>query len=224
LVATPLRPEATQFSPPFRVFVNRAQPGALAEGEMMGRLLGSLVFASLLPPLASTAVAEKAGVEVGSLLQARPEVQGSPRVRGGSPDIVKALNEAMIGSSTFRQLIADINATDGIVYVHRGICGRNVLACLLLNVTKAGPNRILHIKVDPRKRGTDLIVTIGHELSQAVELLRNPGVVDAKSARLFYDLEVPTHRLAFETTNAIQIELQIDSELRQWKKRASRYE
>jgi hypothetical protein len=209
-----LRTAATQFSHRFRVFVSRAQPGALTGGAME-KLLGSLALACLLPSLALMATAEPSGVEAGSLLQASPVVQGSPRVRGASADIVHALNEAALGSSTFRQLIADISATDGIVYVHRGMCGRNVLACLLLNVTKAGANRILHIKVDPRKRGTDLMVTIGHELSHALELLRNPGVVDARSARLFFDLNVPTERLAFETTNAIQIEWQIDRELRQ---------
>ncbi len=90
---------------------------------------------------------------------------------------------------------------------------QHVLACLLLNVTKAGANRILHIKVDPRKRGTDLMVTIGHELSHALELLRNPGVVDGRSARLFFDLNAPTERLAFETTNAIKIEWQASQAL-----------
>ena len=179
----------------------------------MAKLVGSLALACMLPSLASTATAEPSRVEAASLLQASPAVEGSPRVRGSSPDIVHALNEAVLGSSTFRQLIEEISATDGIVYVHRGMCGRNVLACLLLNVTKAGANRILHIKVDPRKRGTDLMVTIGHELSHALELLRNPGVVDGRSARLFFDLNAPTERLAFETTNAIKIEWQASQAL-----------
>lgn len=32
--------------------------------------------------------------------------------------------------------MAIINGTDGIVYVHHEQCGRNVLACLLLSVTR----------------------------------------------------------------------------------------
>jgi hypothetical protein len=190
----------------------------------MWKLPAVLMIASVLPPLAPMVAAEQAGSHAGPDLQASPPVHGAPRVRGGSPDIGDALNEAAIRSGTFRQLIADISATDGIVYVHRGTCQRNVLACLLLDVTRAGPNRILHIKVDPRRRATELMVTIGHELSHALELLRDPGVVDARSAQLFYLSTVPTERLAFETTNAIRIELQIGSELRQWKKRARRYD
>ncbi len=91
----------------------------------MEKLVGSLALACMLPSLASTATAEPSRVEAASLLQASPAVEGSPRVRGSSPDIVHALNEAVLGSSTFRQLIEEISATDGIVYVHRGMCGRN---------------------------------------------------------------------------------------------------
>jgi hypothetical protein len=73
------------------------------------------------------------------------------------------------------------NASDGIVDVHEDVCGHQVLACLLMLVTPAGDHRIVHIKVDARKRG---IARMAHE--------------------------------TFETNAAVQTELDIHAELRQW--------
>jgi hypothetical protein len=146
------------------------------------------------------------------------QVQGAPRVRGSSPAIVDAIEQAAKQSPTFNQLVTTITATDGIVYVHFGECGRNVRACLLLAVTQAGPNRILHIKVDRRRSGRDLMVAIGHELSHAVELLNEPNVVDATTAHNFYRRNAAIDRYNLETEAAIEIELKIDKELRQWTK------
>src|SRR4029453_8187101 len=114
------------------------------------------------------------------------QVEGSPRVRGSSPAISQAIDRAFERSPTFRDLVAAINRTDGIVYVHHGKCGRSVLACVLLAVTRAGSFRILHIRVDPRRRGHDLMVDIGHELRHALELLNEPGIVDDITAHNFY--------------------------------------
>lgn len=69
-------------------------------------------------------------------------VQASPRVRGSSPAIAAAVAQALEQSPTFAKVVTDIDATNGIVYVHYGTCGRNVLACLLLAVTQAGQHRI----------------------------------------------------------------------------------
>jgi hypothetical protein len=149
---------------------------------------------------------------------AETQVQGSPRVRGTSAEIAQAIQLARTGSPTFRDLVASINDTDGIVYVHHERCGRNVLACLLLGVTRAGSFRILHIRVDPRRRGRDLMVDIGHELQHAVELLSEPGVVDAITAHNFYQRSAAIQRYNFETQEAINTELKIDEELRRWAK------
>ena len=170
----------------------------------MGWLVGPVVLVAIAAP---------------SSVFAQTLVQGSPRVRGSSPGIVEAIEQATEQSPTFNQLVTAITASDGIVYVHFGECGRNVLACLLLGVTQAGPNRILHIKVDRRRRGRDLMVAIGHELSHAVELLNEPNVVDATTAHNFYRRNAAIDRYSLETEAAIEIELKIDKELRQWAKR-----
>src|SRR4029453_2899791 len=125
--------------------------------------------------------------------------QGGPRVRGASPEIAEAIEQWGAGSPTLERRVAAIAATDGIVYVHHGTCGRNVRACLLLTVTQAGPNRILHIRVDPRRRGHDLMVDIGHELRPALELLNEPGIVDRNTAHNFYQRSAAIDRYYFET-------------------------
>jgi hypothetical protein len=177
----------------------------------MGRLAGRLLF---LLVLAVPSWVSASGAQGTNSTQAL--VPASPRVRGSDPAIAQAIEQALEQSPTFRQQVVAINGTDGIVYVHYGTCGRNVLACLLLAVTQAGQHRIVHIRVDRRRKGRYLMVAIGHELSHAVELLTEPTVVDGNTAHNFYQRVAPTEGYSFETQAAIEIELKIDKELRQW--------
>jgi hypothetical protein len=144
-----------------------------------------------------------------------------PRVRGASPVVSEAIDLASERSPTFLKLVTTIDGTDGIVYVHLGQCGRQVLSCLLLAITQAGPYRLLHIKVDPRRKGNHLMVSIAHELTHAIEVLREPTVVDGNSAHNFFQRVAPTNRdrYNFETQAAIETELIVDKELREWSKR-----
>jgi hypothetical protein len=101
--------------------------------------------------------------------------------------------------------------------VHYGECGRNALACLVLAVTQTGPNRILQIRVDPRRKGHELMVSIGHELKHALELLNEPTVVNYSTAYNFYQRIAPKRGLSFETQAAVRVGLKmIDGELRRW--------
>ena len=138
----------------------------------------------------------------------------SPSVRSTNPQVAGAIATASEQSPTFKRLVSGIRDVNGIVYVHHGTCGRNVRACLVLSITRAGASRILHIRIDPRKKGRDLMNAIGHELQHAVEVLHEPSAVDADSVRLFYERIAPTERLSFETQAAIETELKIDGELR----------
>lgn len=162
----------------------------------MAKWLTGLVFA--------VAFAEPAGAQA----------PVSPSVRGTNPEITGAIASVWEQSPTFRQLAADIERVGGLVYVHRGTCGRNVRACMLLNIRHAGPYRQMNIRVDQRKTGRDLMIAIGHELRHVLEVLSEPGAVDADSIRIFYERIAPTERLSFETQAAIETELKIDSELR----------
>jgi hypothetical protein len=133
-----------------------------------------------------------------------------------SPTLAAAIEGALEGSATFWQLVAAISATDGIVFVHEGPCFRGTLACTLHTITTAGPNRLLHIKVDPRRQGLDLMVTIGHELTHAVELLSQPSLTDRDAVRRSFRTAVPNEQLAFETKAAIGNELAVRKELKAW--------
>jgi hypothetical protein len=158
------------------------------------------------------------GLATPSWALAQAPVQRSPRVLGSSPGIVEAIQQATDQSPTFNQLLTAITATDGIVYVHYGECRRNVFACLVLVVTQAGPNRILQIRVDPRRKGHDLMVSIGHELKHALELLNEPTVVNQGTAHNFYQRIAPRRGYSFETQAAVEVGLKIDGELRRWVK------
>jgi hypothetical protein len=142
--------------------------------------------------------------------------QAFPRVRGATPSVSETLRLAAERSPTFQSLVTTIEGTDGIVYVHRGQCGRQVLSCLLLTITKAADYRMLHIKIDERRKDHDLMVSIAHELRHAVELLSDPTIADSTAAQNFYHRGAPKETYAFETQAAIETELRVDEELREW--------
>ena len=103
--------------------------------------------------------------------------EGIRRVRDvGDAQIAQLINEGIHMSATFRSLVEMINATNGIVYVQRGDCGRGVRACLSLAIQVAGPSRILRVLVNVRRERRELIAAIGHELHHAADVLANPAV------------------------------------------------
>ena len=85
----------------------------------MGRLVGRLVFVLVLAMLSRVSAAQ-ADVTDHSGNSPLVHVQGSPRVRGSSPVIATAIEQALEQSPTFKKLVTAITATDGIVYVHQG--------------------------------------------------------------------------------------------------------
>lgn len=162
----------------------------------MGKWLASLVLA------------------VVSTVPAEAQAPISPSVRGTTPDITDATTSTREQSPTFRQREADIRRAGGLVYVHHGPCGPAVRACMLLDIKRAGPYRLMNVGVHHRKKGRDLMNAIGHELRHVLEVLNEPSAVDANSIRIFYELTSPTSGLSFETEAAIETARKIDSELR----------
>jgi hypothetical protein len=139
-------------------------------------------------------------------------------VRSTSSAIRELIDDAMWESPTFRGIVRAIGATDGIVYVEEGVCRHGVHACLLLDVTPAAGYRILRILVD--RQGTlahrgrlDLIATIGHELTHALEVLSERTLRSAAAVFLFYLGRVPTSNSAFETAAAIAAGAAVRGEL-----------
>jgi hypothetical protein len=136
-----------------------------------------------------------------------------PRVRSESPPIVAAVALGAERSTAFRRLMEAIGATDGLVYVEHGECGRGVLACLHLSVVVSGPHRILRIVVSPRiARGCELTGSIGHELQHALEALSNPRVRSGAELFSFFHRIGPTESGTFETRAAVRMGLLVAKE------------
>ena len=138
-----------------------------------------------------------------------------PHVRANGDSAVGSLiDEASRASATFRQLIAAIDRTNGLVYVEPGQCRHGVHACLMLSVKVAGPHRILRILLDLRRDFAELIGSLGHELKHALELLGDVRITSAQAAYLFYAQVAPTANGRFETDDAIRTGLQVEREVR----------
>jgi hypothetical protein len=142
---------------------------------------------------------ERAAVAAGA------QTPAVPRVRSHHPGIVALIERAAERSKTFRDLVEAINATNGIVYVEEGQCGRHVVKSCVAAVTQTPANRILMVKVDIRNADGELMGLIGHELRHAVEILGESSVVDATSMYFLYQRigRLGTHT-AFETEAAVQ--------------------
>ena len=135
------------------------------------------------------------------------------RVRSSSAVVTAAIERGAAQSPVFRDLIATINGTDGLVYVEEGACGNSVRACLLPLVTVAGPYRVLRIRVEPRKAwGCELVGSIGHELRHAIEALSEAGVRSAADfVALFQRIGVGNEG-RYETNAAVRTGLRVERE------------
>ena len=137
------------------------------------------------------------------------------RVRTLSSTIRVLIDRASRLSPTFQTLIKTIESTDGIVYLDEGRCKDSVRACLLHSVTLAGPNRLLRVKIDTRRSDDEIIAAIGHELQHVVEVLGNPQIRSNAAAVSFFQQQgISEGGTAAETAAALQIETEIDAEIK----------
>jgi hypothetical protein len=113
---------------------------------------------------------------------------GIDRIRSDDSTIVSMIDQATERSPTFRGYVDTIGRSDGIVYILPGQCRYGGTACMLPNVTIAGPSRVLRILVNPRKAGCNhrLMATIGHELWHTIEVLREPSLRSYVDVNNFY--------------------------------------
>ena len=143
-----------------------------------------------------------------------------PRVRSSHPYIRAMIDEAAHRSPTFRRLVGDIEATNGIVYVEQGVCGHHVRACLAMWVTPAGDFRFLRVLIDARQPDWNVMATIGHELQHALEVLENPRVATSEAIFLFYQREGVTMGESFETGAAERAGNLVKNEVNSFSKRS----
>jgi hypothetical protein len=141
-------------------------------------------------------------------------VSTSPRVRIDNPVIAALIEEAADRSLTFRRLVGAIQATNGVVYVEHGRCGRGRRACLPLAMAVAAPHRILRIVLEDLEPGTEAIGVIAHELRHALEVLEEPGITSGDLMYFFYKSHGSWRGESFETVAAVNAGNAVRQELR----------
>jgi hypothetical protein len=141
-------------------------------------------------------------------------------VRSSNALIVALIGLASQQSKTFRGLIETINASDGIVYVEKGECGRGVRACLV-SVTTGGGHRYLRVIVNTGEADWDLMGSIGHELRHIIEVLSNRTVTATASLHSFYLHSDSTGGFLkpFETDAAVETGAAVRAEVQKYRRR-----
>ena len=108
-----------------------------------------------------------------------------PCVRFDNVRIREVLAYAIEKSPAFRDLLAALNLFDRTVYVEEGRCGYGRQhACIRMMTTPGGRN--LLVLVNPRLQRNEVVGQLAHELYHAIEIAREPEVVDADSLRELY--------------------------------------
>lgn len=142
------------------------------------------------------------------------------RIRTTNARIRRAFVEGMSKAPTFRALAARLEASDILIYVETGECAiRGVRACLTF-VTRAGSMRLLRATVSLEQMQMEVVASIGHELSHAVEIAGAPEVVDVPTMKRFYEARalfrcVPA--CGYETAAARRAQIAVRTEFARWK-------
>jgi hypothetical protein len=192
-----------------RVFRLQMRQGGHAMTKKARQAAGVAVVVAVLGWTSSAAATESSAAVASQESLMAPD----PRVRSASPRVVAVIIEAAAQSKTFRGLVDWINTTDGVVYVEEGQCGHGVRACLLMTMTISGPNRLLQIRIDPRKADRDFMASIGHELQHAVEVLSNPTIRSSSRMILLFHRTGNDWGDGFETAAALKAGLAVREEL-----------
>ncbi|HET9358228.1 MAG TPA: hypothetical protein VFO58_00670 [Vicinamibacterales bacterium] len=140
------------------------------------------------------------------------ESQGS-RVRILSPQMAHAVRDGISRSPTFRRLVDAIDASDGIVYVEYGVCRNGARGCLLGSLRVAGPSRILRVLIQKTQLEDELVVSLGHELQHAVEVLSEPSVTTSAEMMWLFETIGIRSGDSFETSEAVRVSDEIHREL-----------
>jgi hypothetical protein len=124
----------------------------------------------------------------------------------------------------FRRPVAEVEASNGIIYVEDGLCTGHLRACLPIWMSSNGGNRFLRTVVDRRQFDSDsqLIGAIGHELQHVIEVLSDGFVTDSTKMYFYYRRYAPTERRdRFETQKAINPGIIVGREFRAWREESA---
>lgn len=139
-------------------------------------------------------------------------------VRSDDKALTALIREGTERSETFRTLVDQIGAMNGIVYVQKARCRYNLRACLILKIVPAGRHRILFVHVNVLTDRSETIASIGHELRHVTEILEHEHIDSTGEMFLFYR-HFASDRLTdyFETRAARAVTEAVRDELKRFK-------
>jgi hypothetical protein len=136
------------------------------------------------------------------------------RVRGADRTAEEAIARAVASSAIVRDLVAQLEQSDLVVYVHIVPFMSGADARTTFLSANAGV-RYLRVSLHPSAQGREQIILLGHELQHAREIAAAKEVRDRWTFRALYR-RIGLRRLAetaFETAAAIEIATAIRQEL-----------
>jgi len=134
-------------------------------------------------------------------------------VRTLDPKVLDALEWGLSQSSTFRELVSILEASDLIVYIERHNRFRPGEGGSFRLAGRAHDYRYARIALSSLLCSRELVVLLAHELQHAVELAQAPDVDSSrKMVELFCRIGEP-HAFGYDTQAARDVTRQVASEL-----------
>jgi hypothetical protein len=117
---------------------------------------------------------------------AAPTENGVSHVRTSNARVSEVFRHAMARSASFRDLVATFEVLDRVVYVEEGTCPPpEPRACL--HMVRSPHAKVLVVQLATRQPINAVVEQLAHELYHAVEIAREPSVVDAGSMRQLFE-------------------------------------
>src|SRR5204863_5780985 len=115
------------------------------------------------------------------LLALAVAAQDSPsrHVRASEPQILALIDAGLSRSATFRSVVATLDASDVIVYIHQKRGRESLGGYMAHRVVARGGYRYLQIAIETRGPHGRLVPLLAHELQHAIEIARSPDAQDA---------------------------------------------
>lgn len=148
--------------------------------------------------------------------EVRTPLAGGPRVRASDGRTAAILLDGLSRSETVRLLVDEIERSDVIAYLEINWHLRRGLAGSLTWVAGTPSSRYVRISLSPDLTGDVTVATLAHELQHAVEIAREPSIVNSTTMAGYYaknGLSMTGHLNGWDTQAARQTGDEVRREL-----------